>query len=262
MSQSPESPDAEPLIVHRAAALMIGGELLSGKIRDENFYQLSLMLRSRGITLARGVFCPDDRAVIARYVRELSEEHDVVFTSGGVGPTHDDVTVEAVSQALGVETVVSDEMIQLVRRFSRGEPESTLRLMARVPDGARLVHPPGATEERPGWPLIVVGNIWILPGVPELFRSKLAVVRDALRGPSPFSTARLYCRLSESELKEALDAVVQAHPQVEVGSYPKWFDSRYKTLITFDATSQIAVTAAHRDLRMRLGAEAISTDFD
>lgn len=262
MSSDAVSSPVTPLVVKRAAALMIGGELLSGKIRDENFYQLSLMLRSRGITLARAVFCPDDRELIARDVRELSQQHDVVFTSGGVGPTHDDVTVEAISLALGVDTIISEEMYELVRRFSRGEPEATLRLMARVPSGARLVQPPGVTEERPGWPLVVVRNIWILPGVPELFRSKLAVVRDALCGPAPFSSARVYCRLAESELKEALDAVVRAHPGVEVGSYPKWFDSRYKTLVTFDAFSASAVEAAHQELRARLGEDAISRDFE
>ncbi len=179
-----------PKVVRTAAALVIGGELLSGKIRDENFYALSLMLRARGIELGRVVFCPDHLPTIERDVRELSQSFDVLFTSGGVGPTHDDLTMNGVSRALGVETVVSQEMLVLIEKLYGKKPGAVHELMARVPDGARLI-PSG------GWPVIVAKNIWILPGVPELFRSKLAVIRDQLVGPDPFYSDRVYCTSEE-----------------------------------------------------------------
>ena len=111
--------------------------------------------------------------------------------------------------------------------------------MALVPEGAELA----ATSEIT-WPTVVMKNVWVLPGVPEVFRMKLAVVRAWLSGPEPFVSRAAYTRIEEAELKPLLDRVVAAHPSVEVGSYPRWFDPSYKTKITFDARNAADAEAA------------------
>jgi molybdenum cofactor synthesis domain-containing protein len=232
---------------HTAAALLVGNELLSGKVHEANLVELAKTLRSIGVRLRRVVMVPDDMGVIAAEVRALSASHDVVFTSGGVGPTHDDITIEAVAQGFGVRAVVHPEFEALLRIvYGERMTEGHLR-MALVPEGAELVSHP---ETR--WPTVLMKNVWILPGVPEAFRMKLAVVRDRVRGAEAFVTREVFTKIDEPDLKPLLDRVVVAHPDVDVGSYPKWFDTRYKTKVTFDATDTTKLDAALADFLAQL----------
>jgi molybdenum cofactor synthesis domain-containing protein len=220
-------------VVRTAAALIIGNEILSGKIQDQNLSALAHTLRSLGIELARASFVKDTIDVVAGELVELSQVHDVVFTSGGVGPTHDDITIDALATAFDRPVVVDEAVATLIRKaYGDKCTEAHLR-MARVPEGARLV-----STGDVAWPTVVMHNVWVLPGVPEIFRMKLDVVRDHLRGPAEFASRALYVQIDESDLKPLLDQIVEAHPTVEVGSYPKWFDSSYKTKVTFDAIDQ------------------------
>lgn len=216
-----------------AAALMIGAELLSGKIRDENLPRLCTTLRALGIRLCRATVLPDDREIIAGDIRQLARTHDVVFTSGGVGPTHDDVTVQGVADGLGCEVIEDPRMLELLARVYGDQLTDAHRLMARVPAGSRLLE-----TRHVRWPTIVAQNVWILPGVPQLFHMKLSVVREHLTGPEPFFSDFVLTRRDEPSLKDALDRVVAKYPNVEIGSYPKWFDERYKTRVTFDARTR------------------------
>jgi molybdenum cofactor synthesis domain-containing protein len=231
-------------VVRTAAALVIGNELLTGKINDANVGELARSLRALGIRLSRVVMLPDDAALLATEIAELSRNFDVVFTSGGVGPTHDDVTVVAVARAFGLEVVLDPELAGLIRGVYKERTTDAHLLMARVPVGSVLC---GAPEVE--WPTPVAHNVWMLPGIPDLFRLKLLTVRAWLRGPTPFVTRALFLRLEEPLLKPLLDQVVARHPQVEIGSYPKWFDSTYRTQITFDAETAEAAQAALDDLR-------------
>jgi len=228
-----------PRTTRTAAALLVGNELLSGKVHEANLVELARTLRALGIALQRVVMVPDDVEGIAHEVSELSGRFDVLFTSGGVGPTHDDVTIESVARAFGTVAHVNDSMAELLRtaygdRFS----EHHLR-MAMVPVGAELV-----TTGNERWPTVVMKNVWIMPGVPEIFRAKLDVVRAHLVGPTPFHSRAVYTRADEGHLKPLLDRIVAEHPEVEVGSYPKWFDPTYKTKVTFDARDAALVDAA------------------
>jgi molybdenum cofactor synthesis domain-containing protein len=226
-------------VAHTAAALLIGNELLSGKIHEANLVELARVLRTLGVKLRRVVMVPDEIRVIADEVRALSQSHDVVFTSGGVGPTHDDITMDAVALAFDVKAVVHPEFEALLNRvYGDKMTEGHLR-MALVPEGAELV-----THEETRWPTVLMKNVWVLPGVPEAFRMKLAVVRARVRGATRFVTREVLTKIDEPDLKPLLDRVVAAHPEVDVGSYPKWFDARYKTKITFDATDEQRVEAA------------------
>jgi molybdenum cofactor synthesis domain-containing protein len=222
-----------------AAALLIGNELLSGKVVEANLVELARTLRSLGVKLCRVVMVPDEMEAIARDVRTLSAEYDVVFTSGGVGPTHDDITIEAVAEAFGVRAFVHPEFEALLRNvYGARMTEGHLR-MALVPEGAELV-----SHEEVRWPTVLMKNVWILPGVPEAFRMKLIVVRSSVRGAARFYTREVLTKIDEPDLKPLLDRVVGHHPEVDVGSYPKWFDARYKTKITFDATAEDKLEAA------------------
>jgi molybdenum cofactor synthesis domain-containing protein len=231
-------------VVRTAAALVIGNELLSGKVLDANVHALAGSLRALGIRLSRVVMLPDDVGILAEEIRRLSAAFDVVFTSGGVGPTHDDVTVDAIARAFGVEVVQDPALSELLRGVYGERLTDAHLLMARVPLGATLC---GSPEVQ--WPTPVMNNVWILPGIPDLFKLKLLTVRAWLRGPTSFVTRALFLRLEEPLLKPLLDAVVLRHPQVEIGSYPKWFDPAYRTQITFDAETSDAAQAALDDLR-------------
>ena len=222
-----------------AAALVIGNEILSGKVQEANVTVLARMLRSLGVLLRRVVVVLDDAETIACEVRELSRAHDWLFTSGGIGPTHDDVTIEGVARAFGVRVVSSPEMESMLRahykeRFTDGH----LR-MALVPEGALLEVTAEIT-----WPTIRLGNTWLLPGIPEVFRMKLPVVVARLAGSRAFVSRAVYVKMEEGELKPLLDRIVAAFPDVSVGSYPKWLDASYKTKLTFDGRDVDRVVAA------------------
>jgi molybdenum cofactor synthesis domain-containing protein len=229
----------QAVVAETAAVLLVGNELLSGKVTEANLFELARTLRALGIRLERALVLPDDLAILAREIATLSAGHDVVFTSGGVGPTHDDVTVEAVSRAFATEPVLDPTYAALLRGAygERVTPEH-LR-MALVPRGAELAPSPDGA-----WPVPVMKNVWMLPGVPEVFREKLATVRAWIRGPSPFVSRAVYTVLEEARLKPLLDALVLGHTGVEIGSYPRWFEPSYKTKVTFDARDLALVEAA------------------
>src|SRR5882724_979073 len=248
----------------RAAILLIGNELLSGKVDDENARYLTRELRALGVTLARVEIIPDDAADITETVRALAARHDVVFTSGGVGPTHDDVTLVAVGAAFGMPVARNAELEGLLRTgIGPGLHERDLR-MADVPTGARLEYGPGGAAAAPGrsrrsWPVVVVNNVWILPGVPSIFRRKFESVRELFRA-APIHARAVYSRESEGPIAGALDAVVAAFPSVEVGSYPHLDAVDYRVKITLDGRDRSAVDAATTHLVERLGAAVVRTE--
>ena len=242
--------------IKTAAALIIGNELLSGKIADENLVVLARTLRKAGAQLDRVVFIPDERAVIVDEVRALAASRDVLFTSGGVGPTHDDLTIDAVAEAFELPVVASAELEEMLRGYyGDGITDGHLR-MARIPQGARLLR----RGEMP-WPTTVMNNVWILPGVPQIFAMKMPVVLSELGGGGEqFVSVAVRSTLDEGLLKPSLDRVVAEHPAVLVGSYPKWRARRFRTLITFDGSEEAAVHAARDAFVALLPAGALVPD--
>src|SRR5262249_9686960 len=148
---------------------------------------------------------------IAREVRELSVGHDVVFTSGGVGPTHDDLTMESVARAFGVGVVMSPAIERMIRTYYGDRCTDGHLLRARIAEVVRLVSSPAVR-----WPPVVMGNVWVLPGVPEVFRMKLPHVRAELDGGTPFVSLAVFTTLDEGDIKPLLDRVVADHRAVEV----------------------------------------------
>jgi molybdenum cofactor synthesis domain-containing protein len=235
-----------------AAALIIGNELLSGKIADANVLVLARELRALGVQLRRVVMVLDDVETIAGEVRALAAGHDWVFTSGGVGPTHDDVTIEAVARAFDAAVRTSADIERMLRDDYGERVMDGHLLMARVPEGARLV----STAAMP-WPTVVMRNVWVLPGVPEIFRMKLPLVRAELGGGRPFVSLTVLTSLDEGQLKPMLDEVVAAHRDVDVGSYPRWGDAEWRTKLTFDGLVEERVRAARDAFVERLPAGAL-----
>jgi len=235
-----------------AAALIIGNELLSGKIADANLVVLARALREMGVLLRRVVMILDEIDVIAKEVAELSATHDFVFTSGGVGPTHDDLTIEGVARAFGVGVVISAELDVLLRKAYGERVTEGHLLMARIPEGSRLVK-----SEQVPWPTVVMRNTWVLPGVPEIFALKIPHIRAELAGDAPFISMAVFTSLDEGQIKVLLDRVVAEHNDVDIGSYPKWSGVEYKTKLTFDGLVEARVRAARDAFARGLPSEAL-----
>jgi molybdenum cofactor synthesis domain-containing protein len=222
-----------------AAALIIGNEILSGKVHEQNLVVLARSLRSLGISLRRVVMIADEIPTIAEEVLRLAGSHDVLFTSGGVGPTHDDLTIQAVAAAFGTDVEIAPEIEAMIQAHFGPAMTPGHLLMARVPKGCELI-----ASDTIKWPTVKMHNVWVLPGVPEVFKMKLAVVTRHLTAGQPFVSRAVYTNLDEALLVPLLDQVVERFPSVDVGSYPKWRDPEYRTKLTFDGLDRNSVNAA------------------
>ena len=235
-------PESDATRAKTAAALVIGDEILSGKVDEANVAVLSRALRELGVELRRVVVVKDEVDTIAHEVRELAKGHDWLFTSGGIGPTHDDVTIEAVAMAFGVPVVTSPLMEQMLRDHYKERCTDGHLRMALIPRGASL-----ETTEAVRWPTVRIENTWIMPGIPEVFRMKIPVIVHRLSASGrgrPYVSHAVYTKMDEGDLKPLLDAVVARFPDVAVGSYPKWMHAEYKTKLTFDGRDEPRVLAA------------------
>ena len=229
-----------------AGIVIIGDEILSGKFVEENAAFLVGELRALGVELRRITVIPDDLDDIAATVREASARFDHVFTSGGVGPTHDDVTMAAIARAFGTTVTRHPELEAKVRGYWQDRlADANLRL-ADVPAGAELVYGKDLI-----WPVVAYKNVYILPGVPSLFRRKFVDIRDRFR-TAPVTAARLYVDLEEGELAPHLDAIVAAHPAVKIGSYPRFSERDFRVLVTLEGAAHDDVAAAFAALAARL----------
>jgi molybdenum cofactor synthesis domain-containing protein len=230
-----------------AASLLIGNEILSGKVEEANLSYLTHELWALGISLREVRILRDDVDAIVTAVRALSNQHTYVFTTGGIGPTHDDVTVEAVARAFAVPLVLDPTIERLIRASCPGVDLSPRQLrMALVPEGAQLV---GGGERR--WPTICKENVFLFPGIPKYFRRRFADLRERLR-TTPFARRFLYTTMGEGEIADLLDVVVERFPGVEVGSYPVVDRDDYRVRISFEGRDAAVVEEAHAALRALL----------
>jgi molybdenum cofactor synthesis domain-containing protein len=238
----------------RIAALVIGNEILSGKVRESNVELLAQELFAIGAELCRVVVCQDDIETIAADLRELSRRYDYVITSGGVGPTHDDVTIKAVARTFDRPVVRSPELERQIRGFVGTRIKETHLRMADVPEGAILL----STPEVP-WPTILMSNVFVLPGLPNIFQLKMPLLREHIKSDGPFRSRAVYTTCRETDLAEQLDEVDAAHPEVRIGSYPV-VGATYRVRLTFDGKDLAAIDRAVEDLLARLPCESIVTD--
>jgi molybdenum cofactor synthesis domain-containing protein len=234
-----------------AAILVIGNEILSAKVQDENGPFLAAELRALGVELRRIETVPDEVPLIVDALGRCRRSARWVFTSGGIGPTHDDVTIAAIAQAFGRKVVHDERTLELLRsRF--GEPlKPALRRLAEVPEGARVEFHEGFA-----FPVMSLENVVILPGVPSLLREGFLRIRDRFR-VAPIHAKALYFSVGESTLAEHLDVTVARFPGVGIGSYPRFDAADHRVKVTFDGRDRAEVRAACEFLKARLPPEAV-----
>jgi molybdenum cofactor synthesis domain-containing protein len=240
--------------VATAGIVVIGDEILTGKFADENAAFLIGELRALGVELRRIVVIPDELDDIAATVSEFSTRFDHVFTSGGVGPTHDDVTMAGIAKGFGTHVVREPMLEDRVRAYWGAKLAPPHLRLAEVPAGAELVY--GKDEI---WPVVAYRNVYILPGVPSLFRRKFIDIRDRFRA-EPVTVARAYLDADEGHIAADLDAVVAAFPAVRIGSYPRFLEREFKLIITFEGPGAGDVAGALAMLIERIGPRVIRHD--
>jgi len=212
-----------PEKIWTAGLIVIGDEILSGRTQDKNIAQVATWLQVQGIRLAEVRVVPDVEARIVEAVHALGAAYDYLFTTGGIGPTHDDITVDAVAAALGVPVVIHPEARALLERYYEtrgGLNEGRLR-MARVPEGSELI--PNRMSGAPG---IRRGNLFLMAGVPHITAGMLDALTGQLEGGAPLLTETLGCWVAESEVADLLRQTEAAHDTCQIGSYPFFREGR------------------------------------
>lgn len=229
-----------------AAVVVIGNEVLAGKVEEINAVYFIRELRDLGVPLREVRIIPDDFDTIGRTVEEASRTFDLVFTSGGVGPTHDDMTVPAIARGLGLPLVTNPELDRLIREHYGDRVNEPLLGMARVPAGAELLWDGGLR-----FPVLVVRNVYIFPGDPTLLKRKFDAIRNRFRS-EPFAVARLFTRCDEGPIAGLMAEAERLHPGVLVGSYPTYDNAAYSVLITVESKAPDLVAAAADYIAQRL----------
>lgn len=234
-----------------AGFLVIGNEILSGKVVDTNSPFLAKQLREIGVDLERILTIADDIEIIAREVRGMSENYDYVMTSGGIGPTHDDVTMEGVALAFDLPLMIDPELHDRIEKATGSHFNESMRKMALLPRGARV------EEAGELWfPLISVQNVFILPGIPDLFERKFESVRRQLVGV-PIALRRIYVTSHESEIAVHLNELLVEFSDLMLGSYPRIGDSDFRVMLTLESRDEQYLQQALDSLLSRLSPDTI-----
>jgi len=237
-----------------AAIIVIGDEVLSGKVEEQNARFLVRELRKLGVAVRRIEVIPDVLEEIAACVRKASKDYDCVFTTGGIGPTHDDVTIAAIASAFVVPVVRDAQVAANIREVSGDRFfERDLR-MADVPEGADLIYGEGATHSR--WPVVAFRNVYVLPGVPSILQRKFTMIRARFSAP-PFFSRAVFSRDGEGAIAHVLDRAAADFPSVAIGSYPHVDALDHKVLITLDGRDEASVAKACGQVAEGLGAAVV-----
>ena len=223
---------------HTAGIIIIGNEILSGKVQDDNSYFLARELRALGVDLRRVVVIPDDVDLIADEVRWFAGTFDYVFTSGGIGPTHDDVTMDGVAAAFGVELVSNPLLERIVKKWCEAGHEERAMKMALIPHGAEVL-----SEKGVKFPAIRIENVFIFPGIPEYLSTKFSAIMERFRA-APFKLNRVFINEEECYITGHLDRVVSEFPRVMIGSYPQIKGDGHKVIVTLESADESELARA------------------
>ena len=243
-----------------ACVLLIGNELLSGRTQDANLAHLATTLNEVGVSVHEARVIPDDPTVIIATLNSVRTRFDYVFTTGGIGPTHDDITAECVADAFAVPLVMNEEIAETIRGFAkvRGMSDTVLAAslrMARVPEGARLL----PTDV--GAPGFAIDNVHVMAGIPAVMQSMISKLAPTLRGARPVRSRSVGAYLGESTIADALTALQDRFNDVDLGSYPFNDEGRYGTTLVARGTDESrldAVLEALRQLIIDHGAEPLA----
>jgi molybdenum cofactor synthesis domain-containing protein len=239
-----------------AGIAVIGDEILSGRTQDKNVAQIALWLNLQGIRLTEVRVVPDLPDAIGEAVTALAARNDYCFTTGGIGPTHDDITVDAIAAALGVEVVVHPRARAMLEAYyaERGGLNDARLRMARVPEGADLIE-----NGISGAPGIRVGKIFILAGVPHIAGQMLEALSGQIEGGRPMLSTAVGCWVAESEVTDLLAEAERAHDGCQIGSYPFFRDGRVGANFVIRSTDAALLDGCARDLRAALAAAGLES---
>jgi molybdenum cofactor synthesis domain-containing protein len=240
------------ILMKTAAIIIIGNEILSGRIQDTNSSYLSTELRGLGVDVRRVSVIPDDVEVIASEVRIMSESHDYVFTSGGIGPTHDDMTISGVARGFGLKTVVDQGILDFVRSKCGDRLSDVAARIAELPEGAEVIEVDGMN-----FPPVKVRNVYIFPGIPELLKKKFTAIKERFRSDRPFLMRKVYINIDECFVADHLDRVDGGFPDVMVGSYPRVDMPDYKVVLTLESRDRGQLDRAYEMLMGLLPEDAV-----
>ncbi|MAN12251.1 MAG: competence/damage-inducible protein A [Sphingobium sp.] len=235
----------DPTRTWTAALIVIGDEILSGRTQDRNVAQIATWLNVQGIRLREVRVVADDQEAIVEAVNALRARNDYLFTTGGIGPTHDDITVDAIAAALGVPVEIHESARAVLAAYyeSRGGLTEARLRMARVPAGASLIE-----NRMSGAPGIRHGNIFIMAGVPSITAGMLESLTGALEGGRPLLSATIGCWVAESEVADLLGATERAHEGCQIGSYPFFREGRTGANFVVRSTDQDRLDACMASL--------------
>ncbi|MEL7188961.1 MAG: molybdopterin-binding protein [Pseudomonadota bacterium] len=224
-----------------AGLVIIGDEILSGRTQDKNISQVASWLQVQGIRLAEVRVVSDDEDRIVEAVNALRKDNDYLFTTGGIGPTHDDITVDAVAKALGVEVIIHPEARAILEKYyaDKGDVNEGRLRMARVPDGAELI--PNRMSGAPG---IRRDNVILMAGVPHIAAGMLDALTGKLEGGAPLISETIGSWVAESEIASLLREVEEAHEGCQIGSYPFFREGKVGANFVIRSTSQETVQSA------------------
>lgn len=234
-----------------AGILIIGNEILSGKVEDLNSPYLCKELRFLGVEVLRIVTVPDEIDVIAEQARKLSELCTWVFTSGGVGPTHDDVTIDGVAASHGAVIVFSTRMEELIRSYYGAQTNEAHLRMARIPEGSELLDTPPLKS-----PQLLFHNIFVFPGVPELLRQRFSALKERFR-TEPIHLGQFFLNVEEGQVAATLDATISKFSGLMLGSYPALWNKDYSLKLTLESRDPNELREAMAFLTKRLPESSI-----
>ncbi len=212
-----------------AGIVIIGNEILSGKVQDENSPYLCRELRALGVEVKRISVIPDDVDAIATESAGFSTAYDIVITTGGVGPTHDDVTIEGIAKGVGRRVISHPDLERQLQELYPGRVNSARLRLALVPEGADLLGQPDLA-----FPVVLVKNIYVFPGVPEIVRAKFDTIKERFRD-APFFLRKIFITVGEASIADHLNAVMGEYPNLLLGSYPELNNPDYRVRLTLES---------------------------
>ncbi|WP_299820935.1 competence/damage-inducible protein A [uncultured Roseibium sp.] len=227
-----------------AAFLVIGDEILSGRTKDKNIGFTADYLTSIGIDLREARIVPDDREEIAAAVNALRARYDYVFTSGGIGPTHDDITAECIAEAFGVPLILDPRAVAILEaHYPPGQFTPARQRMARIPEGADLIE--NKVSKAPGFR---IGNVFVMAGVPAIMQAMMDAIAPTLATGKKMLSRTVAADMPESRIAERLARIQDAHPQTLIGSYPQADNGKFTTQIVIRSRDEAILTAAAEDV--------------
>ena len=227
-----------------AGVLIVGNEILSGRTRDENGPHLAARLGELGVRAAELRVIADVEEAIVSAANEMRVRHDYVFTTGGIGPTHDDITSPSIARAFGVPLILNREAHARLQARYGPRLNAARRRMAHVPEGAELIDNP--ISAAPGFH---IGNVFVFAGVPDIMRSMFESVRHLIDGGPPLRSRAVRAFLSEGDIAAGLAEVQNRHAQVEIGSYPYFTGTQLGCTLVLRGSDAEKIAAAESDVR-------------